>query len=686
MNPTENDDAGNGSSGDMFVETDAGQTTSNTDASMDSDGGSDLLDGAAVEMDADLPDGERPQVQGTRYVRITTTESPSWVAWSEIEVYATPMDNLDDIANRAGNAAITASSTEDGSDPSFAVDGDPSTVWNSGDFPPAWIQLDLGGEFTIQSIRLRVTQNPPGPTEHRISIGTDEGEWTEIHSFVGETRGGQWLSYRRPTAVGRVQQWGRTVLSFESAAYEGNPFEIELSVEFTHAASGATLRLPGYYDGDNTWRVGFMPTTNGEWRWVTDSENPSLDGHRGLLTATASDRPGLLAGHPDSPEKWSYANGTPVIPIGVFTQVMLDDASDADFEAFADFMADHDLTLVNFRLSENDKAFSDVADPAMDLGLWRRLERRMGVLAERNIAVAVMLYTDDGGRPSYPPRSAAEQMLIRYTVARLTGFPGVIFNTGIDLREYRDGSWVNWFGDQIRALDPYGHPVSSRYGGGSGELIMTGQTYKSVGDRNSTMSGLLAAYERGDGLPAGNDDNWSEDLDGLNGHSRDDIRRAAWKSVVAGGVAFSVRHNTLYCPRGITECDRYFPITAVRQALNAAPWLAQVNPFVQNRLGSIYKEMHPAPQLIGNGGGKYALADAAHTRILCLLMGRGDTWDSGDGGGIVLRLGAIGGEFGAIWFDPRSGEEHGAGMVSGDGDRTLQPPTDQDWVLLLERR
>ena len=62
------------------------------------------------------------------------------------------------------------------------------------------------------------------------------------------------------------------------------------------------------------------------------------------------------------------------------------------------------------------------------------------------------------------------------------------------------------------------------------------------------MSGLLAAYARGDALPAANDDNWSEDLDGINGHTPHDIRRAAWKAVVAGGIGFSVRHNTLYCP------------------------------------------------------------------------------------------------------------------------------------------
>jgi hypothetical protein len=321
----------------------------------------------------------------------------------------------------------------------------------------------------------------------------------------------------------------------------------------------------------------------------------------------------------------------------------------------------------------------------MNLALWRRLEARMEKLTARNIAVTVMLFTDDSGKPSFPGRSAAEKLLIRYCVARLVGFPGVIFNSGIDISEYRDNGWVDWYGEQVRSLDPYGHPVSSRRGGGSGEHVMAGQTYNSVGDRNSSMSGLLAAYARGDALPAANDDNWSEDLDGINGHTPHDIRRAAWKAVVAGGIGFSVRHNTLYCPGRISECDRYFPIISVDKELDAATWLAMVNPFVRQRLGKIYNEMHPAHELIDTSGGKYALADASRTRILCLLLGRDDTWDPGEGDAITLELDHIVGQFTASWFDPRSGTERTAGRVTGGAARQLHPPDDQDWILLLER-
>ena len=481
------------------------------------------------------------------------------------------------------------------------------------------------------------------------------------------------------------RQWERTVISLKNPSYEGNPFELDFEVDFTHLSSGLVLTLPGYFDGGDTWRVGFMPTKVGEWQWVANSSDPDLQDKWGTIIASPSNLHGMLAGHAPHLEKWTFAAGTPVVLIGVFVQVMLDDATDAEFEAMADFMAAHNLTMANFRLSENDRAFSNVAERHMNLALWRRLEARMEILTARNIAVTVMLFTDDSGKPSFPGRSAAEKLLIRYCVARLVGFPGVIFNSGIDISEYRDNGWVDWYGEQVRSLDPYGHPVSSRRGGGSGEHVMAGQTYNSVGDRNSSMSGLLAAYARGDALPAANDDNWSEDLDGINGHTPHDIRRAAWKAVVAGGIGFSVRHNTLYCPGRISECDRYFPIISVDKELDAATWLAMVNPFVRQRLGKTYNEMHPAHELIDTSGGKYALAAASRTRILCLLLGRDDTWDPGEGDAITLELDHIVGQFTASWFDPRSGTERTAGRVTGGAARRLHPPDDQDWILLLER-
>lgn len=486
-----------------------------------------------------------------------------------------------------------------------------------------------------------------------------------------------------PDAIGK---WRRKVLSFTTGNYSGNPFEIPIDGTFVHSQSGQSLTLPGYYDGDNTWKIGFMPTEVGQWTYTTSSPNGDLKGHTGTVHVVESGHQGLLAGDPAYPNKWRYADGDHIVPIGVFVNAMLEGAPAQEFTDMADFVQSHNLHFLNFRISEHDRAFEDVSAKTMHLPRWRRLEKRMEILTERGLGVDIMLYTDDDGKPSFGAQSPQEQMLIRYTVARLCGFPTVMFNSGIDLAEYRNQSWVNWYGQTVKSLDPYGHPVSSRYGGGSGNLKMNGQTYNSVGERNSEIAALVAAFAPGDNVPASNNDNWSEDLaNDINGHTVDDIRRAAWKVTVAGGVAFNIRHNTLFCPTGITECDRYFHIAQLENELDSEDWLALVNPFIKEHLGTTYATMVPAPALVDGGGGKYALADPNRNRILYFLMGVGDSWDGGDGGPIVVKLNSVSGHFSATWFDPRSGQVQNAPNLNGGNNTPLAPPTNQDWVLVLKR-
>ena len=203
-----------------------------------------------------------------------------------------------------------------------------------------------------------------------------------------------------------VGKWHRKVFSFKTRSISGNPFEIEISATFTHTDSGTELILPGYYDGNNIWKVGFMPTKVGIWTYKTSSPNKSLSNHTGRMKVAASGHKGLLAKDSTYPDKWRYADGPYVVPIGVFVNAMLEDAALPTFTAMADFLKNNNLHLLNFRLSENDRAFENMGSNTMHLARWQRLERRMEVLTERGLGVDVMLYTDDSGKPSFGSRSA----------------------------------------------------------------------------------------------------------------------------------------------------------------------------------------------------------------------------------------------------------------------------------------
>jgi len=476
----------------------------------------------------------------------------------------------------------------------------------------------------------------------------------------------------------QVGKWRRYVISLTDSLYSGNPFLLEIEATFTHTQSGMEVVVPGYYAGSHTWQIAFMPLKIGEWTYKTFSLNEDVSNKTGTLTCVSSRHPGMLKADSAHPKKWKYVDGPYVVPIGLFIQIMLENASSSEFMQCADFMKTNNIQLINFRLSENDKAFSSISNLHMDTARWDRLDERMEILTERGIGIDVMLYTDDSGKPSFGAYSDAEKLLIRYMVARLASYPVVMFNTGIDISEYRDQAWVNWYGKQVRKLDPYNHPVSSRYSGGSGNIVMNGQTYNSIGGRNSKLSELLEAFNT-QNVPSANNDNFGEQKTDINGHTPSDIRRTAWKAVISGGVAFHIRHNQKSCPDNTTECDMPFSINNVAQQLDSEQWLRLVNPFLQTKLADIYGEMVPAPKLVSNS---YALANQLRTRLLYFIIGVNDTWDNG-GGDITLKLSSLSTDYSGVWFDPRTGDESNAGSFNGGQDYTVAPPNEDDWILLL---
>jgi F5/8 type C domain len=80
---------------------------------------------------------------------------------------------------------------------SYAVDGLAETFWGAGDFPPQWIEIDLGAAYSIVRIRLITAQLPAGFTEHRVWVrGPSPGDKELLlHEFAGETNDSQALEY-----------------------------------------------------------------------------------------------------------------------------------------------------------------------------------------------------------------------------------------------------------------------------------------------------------------------------------------------------------------------------------------------------------------------------------------------------------------------------------------------------------
>lgn len=153
-----------------------------------------IEDSGGEEPAPDSSGGDSPANTAT-CLRVTTEESPSWVAWFEVEISGRLEPGGPVVENMALNAPVTSSGQDGDSGPELAVDGDLATSWNAGDFAPAWLDIDLGEIHSVTEVRLRVAQNPAGPTVHRIEVGTGCQNYETLHVFEGDTQGEEWLIF-----------------------------------------------------------------------------------------------------------------------------------------------------------------------------------------------------------------------------------------------------------------------------------------------------------------------------------------------------------------------------------------------------------------------------------------------------------------------------------------------------------
>ncbi|MFN2128716.1 MAG: discoidin domain-containing protein [Anaerolineales bacterium] len=94
----------------------------------------------------------------------------------------------------------TKASREDSDHPSeHAVDGNLDTFWNTGQqYPPQWIEVNLGGPTEITTIRLYVSQFPDGETVHELLVSKDRSDYEVVQTFSGFTEDGQVLEFTPP--------------------------------------------------------------------------------------------------------------------------------------------------------------------------------------------------------------------------------------------------------------------------------------------------------------------------------------------------------------------------------------------------------------------------------------------------------------------------------------------------------
>ncbi|MAN46534.1 MAG: hypothetical protein CMF04_10105, partial [Hyphomonas sp.] len=111
-----------------------------------------------------------------------------------------------------------------------------------------------------------------------------------------------------------IAQWDLFEASF-SGPSGGNPF-IDVELEAIFAQHGRKVRVPGFYDGEGSYKLRFMPDNPGEWTFETRSNTSALNGQTGGLTVTAPRPDNHGPVQVANRYHFAHADGTPFLSFG----------------------------------------------------------------------------------------------------------------------------------------------------------------------------------------------------------------------------------------------------------------------------------------------------------------------------------------------------------------------------------
>lgn len=236
-----------------------------------------------------------------------------------------------------------------------------------------------------------------------------------------------------------------------------------------------SIEANGFYDGEDTFRVRFMPPTTGVWKYVTKSNVPELNGQRGEFTvveATGNNH-GPVGVH--NTYHFAYADGTPYKQIGTTCYVWAHQEEALQEQTLATLAKSpfNKLRMCIFPkwYDWNHKdppyyPYEGTPPRGWDFerfnpSFFQHLERRIDQLAELGVeADIILLHPYDEGHWGFDRMTPqADDFYLKYVVARLASFRNVWWSLANEydfMKEKRESDWDRMF-QVVNRNDPYGH-------------------------------------------------------------------------------------------------------------------------------------------------------------------------------------------------------------------------------------
>lgn len=499
-----------------------------------------------------------------------------------------------------------------------------------------------------------------------------------------------------------VPLWQPRDFSFTAKLETANPFMVSFEANVT-APDGTTFKLPGYFDGDGTWKIRLSPTLEGKWSFVTKSEIKELDGKTAEFTCVKQTNPnihGVLRVDQAHPHHFIYEDGTRFFLQGYeydwLWALDMDKPDVPTVEATLDLIAKYGFNWVIINSYAHDTKWregstgpDDFGPPAlyawegsnnqpdhsrMNLAYWQHYDLVIAALAKRGIQAHLLIKVYNK-QVNWPVRgSDDEKLFFRWLAARYAAYPNIIWDFSKEAHNEKDvaykQAWLKW----LRENDPYHHLITVHDDDGpndSGEYdaftdFRADQNHGNLarpesGNRRVNNHEKILAQRARRAWPVANVES---DYECGPGGSGDKTYREAqlpnammdtlWEIAMAGGyVAY------------------YYTYTAwdVVRPLDVPPGYAMMKHFNNFWRATEYWKLEPSDKLVSVG---YCLANSGQEYVVFQKQAVPFSLEISNAKSMLQ----------AEWFNLRTGNRTTATLI-GNGIVTLAPPADWGNVPLV---
>lgn len=274
-----------------------------------------------------------------------------------------------------------------------------------------------------------------------------------------------------PDPCHAVPRWG-TFEGALTAAAPGNPFT-DVSFVVTFQFQHRSVTVDGFYDGEDTYRVRFMPDVEGEWSYVTHSNVADLDGRTGgfvcVPPANGNHGPVRVA------DTWhfAYADGTPYHQVGTTCYAWAHQGDEMEQQTLATLASSpfNKLRMCvfpkSYRYNDNEPVYYPFArggEGAWDFSrpdpvFWQHFEQCVGQLRDLGIEADLILFHPYDRWGFARMDAAADDRYLRYAVARLAAYRNVWWSLANEYDLMPNKTMADWdrFFRIIWERDPHQH-------------------------------------------------------------------------------------------------------------------------------------------------------------------------------------------------------------------------------------